>query len=111
LPAVNYNKSLGFFKALGFDIAEHDRYAVMRLGSTYLHLQATTDRAQSENAVCFLYVDNVDVFYSIAVARGGRAVMQPRDNEFDSRECAVMDPSGILLRIRTPRKKKGHKAP
>jgi uncharacterized glyoxalase superfamily protein PhnB len=105
LPAVNYNRSLAFFKALGFDITEYDRYAVMRLGGADIHLQATNDRSQSENAVCYLYVSNVEIFYSIALARGARALQPPTEREWGVRECAITDPSGILLRVGTPRKK------
>lgn len=105
LPAVNYNRSLAFFKALGFDITEYDRYAVMRLGGSDIHLQATNDRSQSENAVCYLYVNNVEIFYSIAVTLGARALQPPAEREFGVRECAIADPSGILLRVGTPRKK------
>lgn len=106
LPAFAYDRSLAFFKSLGFDITEYDRYAVMRLGGADIHLQATHDRAQSENAVCYLYVNNVDVFYSIAVARGAVSLEPPREREWGGRECAIADPSGILLRIGTARKKR-----
>lgn len=105
LPAVNYNKSLAFFKSLGFDIMEYDKYAVMRLGGADIHLQATKDRSQSENSVCYLYVNNVDIFYSVAMARGATSVEAPAEREWGSRECAIVEPSGILLRIGTPRKK------
>ena len=105
LPAVNYDKSLAFFKSLGFDITEYDKYAVMRLGGADIHLQATKDRAQSENSVCYLYVNNVDMFYSIALARGGLSAAPPTEREWGGRECAILEPSGILLRIGTPRKK------
>lgn len=106
LPAVNYNRSLAFFKSLGFDITEYDRYAVMRLGGADIHLQATTDRTQSENSVCYLYVGNVDIFYSVAIARGATSRQPPTEREWGVRECAIVEPSGILLRIGTPVKKR-----
>ena len=88
LPAVNYNRSLAFFKSLGFDITEYDRYAVMRLGGSDIHLQATNDRSQSENAVCYLYVNDVEIFYSIAVTLGARGLQPPAERE-GVRECAI----------------------
>ena len=105
LPAVHYDKSLGFFRSLGFDITEYSNYAVMRLGGADIHLQATKDRTQSENSVCYLYVNDVDLFYSIAVARGAVSLQAPSEREWGLRECALVDPSGILLRVGTPRKK------
>lgn len=105
LPAVHYDKSLAFFRSLGFDVTEYDRYAVMRLGGADIHLQATKDRTMSENSVCYLYVNNVDVFYSIAIARGAVSAQVPMESERGMRECAVVEPSGILLRIGTRPKK------
>ncbi|HEV7179303.1 MAG TPA: VOC family protein [Candidatus Baltobacteraceae bacterium] len=109
LPAFAYDKSLAFFKSLGFDVTEYDRYAVMRMGGADIHLQATKDRSQSENSVCYLYVSNVDAFYSIALARGAVALQPPADREWGARECAVADPSGILLRVGTARKSRKRK--
>ena len=105
LPAFNYNRSLSFFKSLGFDITEYDKYAVMRLGGADIHLQATKDRSLSENATCYLYVGNVDAFYTIALSLGAKGLQPPADREWGVRECAVADPSGILLRVGTPKKK------
>ncbi|MDQ2865704.1 MAG: hypothetical protein M3R51_05710 [Candidatus Eremiobacteraeota bacterium] len=104
LAAVNYDKSLAFFKSLGFDITEYDRYAVMRLGGADIHLQATKNRAQSENSVCYLYVSDVDIFYSIALSRGAVSQQAPTERQWGLRECAIVEPSGILLRVGTPRK-------
>jgi uncharacterized glyoxalase superfamily protein PhnB len=106
LAAWRYDASLAFFRRLGFDIIEYDGYAVMRHGGADIHLQATKRRTLSESSVCYLYVDNVDVFHSIALKAGGRSLEAPMQNPWGGKECAILDPSGILLRVGLRKKRR-----
>jgi predicted enzyme related to lactoylglutathione lyase len=105
LAAWRYDASLAFFRRLGFDVVEYDGYAVMRHGGADIHLQSAKRRSQSENSVCYLYVDNVEVFHSIALRAGGRSLEPPTEHPRGGKECAILDPSGILLRVAVRQKR------
>lgn len=52
----------------------------------------------------FVYVDDVDVLFSQAVAAGAKTILEPNDQFFGARTCLLLDPDGHQWMFATHKK-------
>ena len=109
LPARDFERTAGFYEALGFAIVSQyqppDAYLIMRRGGVELHFfpQADLDPAASI-AGCYIRVSDADAWFAPARQIGLPEAGIPRitalaDRPWGMREFAVIDPNGSLIRI------------
>lgn len=65
---------------------------IMISGSTIMFCEAS-DQWAVANANLFIYVDDADVTYNLAIANGASTVMELSDQDY-GRTCGVTDPFG-----------------
>ena len=104
LPTSNLDRSLPFYRALGFQIAwihqldaTHPRLAALRCGPVQLFL--TEHRVAPFGAVVYINTRGVDAL-SVAAAEAGLApTFGPADRPWGQRETYFEDPDGNVLRF------------
>ena len=105
VPAANFERSKGFYAALGFEIPwSSDDLAYVRYGDAAFLLQAFADRAFADNYMMHLLVANADDWHAHVVASGvverfGARVTTPEDRPWAMRDFTMIDPAGVCWRI------------
>ena len=115
LPSRNLQETLTFYGRLGFELSgapiERFRYLIVRRGTVELHFwDAPEVDPLTTDFSCYIHVRDADLLYGewdrtgvpSDAATGGR-LMPPWDTDYGLREFALVDPSGNLLRIGSPR--------
>jgi len=105
VPAVDFESSKAFYRALGFEIPwSSDDLAYVRFGETSFLLRAFDDAGFAAKMQMHLLVENVDDWHAHVVASGvtqrfgvevGPLVEQP----WAMRDFALFDPAGVFWRI------------
>ena len=101
LPALNIRETILFYeKKLGFSAFDHGGYVIMENDGIRLHFFLTTDKHLCENSGCYIYVSNIEDFYSRMSALdiihpNGRLEVKP----WGMKEFSVLDNNGNLLRF------------
>ena len=109
LVVRDVKKSLDFYKnALGFEVVdsmEDDKgdvqHAEMRRGSVVIMFcpegamditaKSPISNGVEESINLYCYCENVDKFYSNAIANGAKSIMPPEDRFWGDRMCAILD--------------------
>ncbi len=102
VPAKDFERSLAFYKALGFEVPWHDdEYAYVRYQETSFLLQKFFVSDHAHNFMMHLLVEDVDAWRAHVKASGvvetfgvklGELVNQP----WKMRDFPLHDPSGVL---------------
>lgn len=96
-------RTLHFFELLGFITrlyGDGSQYAFLELDGHHVHVRKANHSELSTNpGGIYLYVDDVDRFYTRIVANGITPLGKPANYEWKMREFAVSDPDGLLIRI------------
>ena len=114
LPSKDLAESLSFYERLGFTNrgAPPDEwdYLIVGRGGIELHFYAEPGVDPLTTAAgCYCFVDDAQALHDEWAAvvvpdeRTGGRVVAPEDREYGMREFAVIDPSGNLLRVGSPR--------
>ena len=106
LLARDLDETSGFYAALGFTVARtFDDYLIVDRDGAEIHFVPTADLDPwTSNAMCYLFVDDVDSVLDQWRSVGLPATGIPRlttaeDKEWGLREAALLDPNGTLVRI------------
>jgi PhnB protein len=98
------------FLAQAFDAVETERvaapgnrvgHAEVRIGDSLVMLGDARPEHPAMPAVLYLYVDDVDATYQIALSSGAEAVQAPSDQFYGDRSGGVKDPCGNVWYIAT----------
>ena len=114
LPSRNLRETLALYEALGFDIRgappEDRDYLVLGRGDAMLHFYADPEvDPLRTDAMCYLYVDDADAVHTERSATvepdptTGSRLEPPLDTDYGMREFALVDRSGNLVRVGSPR--------
>jgi catechol 2,3-dioxygenase-like lactoylglutathione lyase family enzyme len=116
LPARDLDATLTFYERLGFENAgaPHSKwhYLIIRRGGVHLHFYADPDVDPLTTAAsCYVYADDADALYAEWKGIGvptdqatGSRLQPPVDTDYGLREFALVDPSGNLVRVGSPRR-------
>lgn len=103
VPATDMKRTLRFFEVLGFAVKPYgdgSQYAFLHMDGQYIHVRkARANELSSNPGGIYLYVDDVDDFYTRVVSNGIKPLEKPANYEWKMREFAVSDPDGLLIRI------------
>ena len=75
--------------------------AEMRIGDSVVMLGDARPEHPAMQAMLYLYVDDVDATYQIALSSGATAVQPPQDHFYGDRSGGVKDPCGNVWYIAT----------
>jgi PhnB protein len=75
-----------------------DRPAEMRIGDSLVMVSAAGAR-ESFPAFLYVYVDNADVTYGLALKAGATSLEEPLDTPYGDRRAMVRDPFGNVWQI------------
>lgn len=108
LRITNYEKSKSFYvDGLGFQIDGEHRFAshlpvFMTISRDGLSLYLSQHKGDCQvGGLVYLFVSDVDAFYSEIIGRGIKAESPPEDFERRIRDFRVVDPDGNKLDICT----------
>lgn len=105
IPAKDFQISLAFYSALGFEILwQDDQLCLFALGDTKFFLQHFYNRELAENTMLHLQVENADDWYnhiqSLNLCKTFDCkITVPENREWKMRDFVLIDPSGVLWRI------------
>jgi catechol 2,3-dioxygenase-like lactoylglutathione lyase family enzyme len=103
VPAREFQRSIDFYKALGFQADLYDgglEYCFLHIGGCTVHLRKAALCEFTVNpGGLYVYVDDADQFHTRLMANGITPLGPPRDCPWRCREFAVSDPDGLLIRI------------
>jgi catechol 2,3-dioxygenase-like lactoylglutathione lyase family enzyme len=107
LPSRSLKDTLAFFRGLGFDgrIHSHGDYAILTRGTVELHFFTHAELRPAESvAGCYIRVSDVESVYEAFARSGLPREGIPRqdalqDKAWGTREFAIVDPDGNLIRI------------
>lgn len=111
--AGNLNKTLEFYKQLGFDAELSEGTVRAKLGDFRLAFVDENKAffkkdagAQPKGSGVFTYVevDDIDAYFNLLKEKGIKTLSQPRDWPWGKREFAVKDPDGYKLIFYSPTK-------
>ena len=68
-------------------------HAELKVGDSVVMFAGATTQYEVNNAGMFIYVDNADSRYALAIAEGASSIMEPANQEY-GRSCGVKDPFG-----------------
>jgi len=80
----------------------HDRPSELRVGDSVILVSEAGARAPM-TAFLYVYVDDADATYRLALRAGARAVEEPFDTPYGDRRCMVEDPWRNTWQIATYR--------
>jgi PhnB protein len=98
------------FLVQAFGAEEHERFAApgnrighaeLRIGDSIVMLGDARPAYPAMQAMLYLYVDDVDATYQIALSSGAEAVQPPADHFYGDRSGGVKDPCGNVWYIAT----------
>ncbi|MDM1046301.1 glyoxalase [Myroides sp. 1354] len=105
IPAKDFQISLAFYSALGFEILwQDDQLCLFALRDTKFFLQHFYNRELAENTMLHLQVENADDWYhhiqSLNLCETFDCkITAPENREWKMRDFILIDPSGVLWRI------------
>ena len=105
VPAHDIEKSIQFYKALGFEIVfASDELAHIRYGTAAFLLQAYNHPEFTRNYMMSLQVESADDWHAHVMASGvveqfGIMIQAPEDRPWGMRDFPMSDPSGVLWRV------------
>jgi hypothetical protein len=114
LPSRNLDETLELYSRLGFELQgapiEKYRYLIIRRGSLELHFWDAPDvDPLTTDASCYIRVEDADALHGEWKAVGiqsdpamGIRLMPPVDTDYGTREFALVDKSGNLVRVGSP---------
>ncbi len=76
-------------------------HAEVKIGDSRVMLADANEQHAAMPAMLYVYVSDVDAAYRKAVAAGGKATMEPKDQFYGDRTGTVTDPSGNHWEIGT----------
>jgi PhnB protein len=109
LTVPGVEKVIAFLKET-FGAEEKERFALpdgrimhaeVKIGDSIVMMGEPTGQWQSKPANLYVYVKEIDNVYQRAVKAGGSSVMEPTDQFYGDRSCAVTDPAGNTWCIAT----------
>lgn len=98
------------FLVQAFDAEERERFAApgnrvghaeLRIGDSVVMLGDARPEHPAMQAMLYLYVDDVDATYQIALSAGAKPVQAPQDHFYGDRSGGVKDPCGNVWYIAT----------
>ncbi|HME07403.1 MAG TPA: hypothetical protein VKG25_10145 [Bryobacteraceae bacterium] len=103
---TNFERSLEFFAALGFEQAwRQDGLAALRFGGAYFLLQNIDVPEWQKNQMMVFEVDDLDLYWSEVEAKGlagaftGVKLKPPTEFPW-GREVHIIDPGGVCWHVR-----------
>jgi predicted enzyme related to lactoylglutathione lyase len=79
-----------------------DVYVALAVGGGALGIGLNSDVTPGDPIAVWLYVDDADVAYTVALAAGADSVAEPENLPWGERVAQVRDPDGNLLYLATP---------
>jgi catechol 2,3-dioxygenase-like lactoylglutathione lyase family enzyme len=117
LPGRDLGETLAFYERLGFEnrgaLAEVWDYLIIGRGGIELHFYGAPDvDPLKTDAMCYLRVPDADALHDewqrVGIARDeatGSRLEPPVLTDYGMREFALIDPSGNLVRVGSPRRR------
>ena len=105
VPAKDFQISLAFYSALGFEILwQDDQLCLFALGDTKFFLQHFYNRELAENTMLHLQVESADDWHNHIQSLNlcstfDCTITAPEDRAWRMRDFVLIDPSGVLWRI------------
>ena len=105
-PAMNFSESLGFYKALGWQVnwqADENDLAELELANCRFYLQDFYNQDWANNFMMHIIVDDAKAWWqhaSTVIARGNykyARLREPKEQSYGALVTFVWDPSGVLL--------------
>jgi hypothetical protein len=121
LPSRDLGETLAFYQRLGFENGggpwEEWDYLIIRRGEIWLHFFPHSEiDPLATIASCYLYVEDADALYEEWArlvepdAATGSRLVPPQTAEYGMREFALVDRSGNLVRVGSPRSEPARRA-
>jgi PhnB protein len=76
------------------------RPSELRIGDSMIMVGSTMER-EAMPAFLYVYVDDADAAYRLALDRGAKSIEQPQDTPYGDRRAMVRDPWGNTWQIAT----------
>jgi PhnB protein len=100
---------IGFLTAaFGASVIKESRYednriqhARLRIGSSIIMLNESSESYPANTSQMHLYVDDVDATYEAALKSGAKTLMEPNDRPHGDRMAGIKDPCGNVWWIAT----------
>lgn len=70
------------------------RNCVLKIGNSNLMIAQSSGDFVGMRTAIYLYVDNPDEVYQLALANGAQEVFAPKDMDYGDRQGGIMDPAG-----------------
>jgi catechol 2,3-dioxygenase-like lactoylglutathione lyase family enzyme len=105
LATPNMAASLGFYRAVGFEVlygGDDADFTSLRVGAGYLNLQHVPGARPGLWGRVIIWVDDVDRMHARCVAAGGRPEAAPADAPWGERYFHVKDPAGHEISFARP---------
>src|SRR5262245_15183888 len=72
----------------------------LRIGDSLIMVGSTLER-EAMSAFLYVYVENVDVVYQLALGRGAKSIEEPQDMPYGDRRAMIRDRWGNTWQIAT----------
>jgi uncharacterized glyoxalase superfamily protein PhnB len=79
-----------------------ERPSELRIGDSILMVGSTIQR-EAMPAFLYVYVEDTDAAFSLAVGRGAKSLEEPHDTPYGDRRAMIQDPWGNMWQIATHR--------
>jgi predicted enzyme related to lactoylglutathione lyase len=105
LPTKDFERSKGFYEAVGFEKVLDGDVAIFRAGSGGFILQRRYDERWAENCMMQLMVDDLDAWWAhiaslgLPARFGVRPPQAPALQPWGLRVAYLVDPSGVLWHV------------
>lgn len=96
-----YQAAFGATVTYRYDQNGADVYVALAVGGGQIGIGFEPDIARGDAIAVWLYAEDVDAAYSVALAAGAASVALPEDLPWGERVAQVRDPDGNLLYIAT----------
>ena len=93
---------VGFIQHVFGAIGDHHpgRPSELRLGDSIIMVGSTIER-EAVSAFLYVYVEDADTVYRLALEQGAKSLEEPRDTPYGDRRAMVRDPWGNTWQIAT----------
>lgn len=100
---LNFTESLFGVKVLEKIMREDGkiRHAEILIGDSCIMFGTATTEFPVQNAMLYIYVEDTDASFKMAMDMGAEAVMEPYDEDYGARSAGLRDPFGNVWWLAT----------
>ena len=109
LIVSNVGKTMSFLEEI-FNAEESERMTLpdgtinhgsVKIGDSLIMMGKKSDNMPPQSTMLYIYVEDTDATYKLALEKGATSVMEPADQFYGDRNAAVKDSDGISWWIAT----------